>query len=82
MKIHNIQMFFLILYMFFISFFNFTPFYIISAIMLILFTGLNILKSKKIKLSVYIKYEIFFILYNLLYVFFDITVSKKTYNKL
>ena len=77
MKIHNIQMFFLILYMFFISFFNFTPFYIISAIMLILFTGLNILKSKKIKLSVYIKYEIFFILYNLLYVFFDITVSKE-----
>lgn len=73
LDIKRFQNWCLILYLFFLSFFNFTPFYLISAIFLIFFTGILIFKRKKIIITSYIYYEIFFIVYNVIYLVFNIT---------
>ena len=68
-EIKKLQYIFLFLYLFFLSFFNYTPFYLISAMLLVIFTFIKIISSdKKIKFTSYFWFQIFFIGYNIVYV--------------
>lgn len=66
-SINKLQNVFLFLYLFFLSFLNFTPFYLISAILLICITFLKIIRNRKIILTKYFYFELFFIVYNVIY---------------
>ena len=67
-SIKKMQFIFLFLYLFFLSFFNFTPFYLICAMMLILVTMIKIYKKKIFTMTKYFYYQLIFIGYNLIYV--------------
>lgn len=67
-SIKKIQFIFLFLYLFFLAFFNFTPFYLICAVMLILVTMIKICRKKIFTMTKYFYFELIFIGYNLMYV--------------
>lgn len=74
-KVRDVQFLFLFLYLFFLSFLNFTPFYLVSAIFLCGFTVLKIITTKKIRVTKYIVFELLFVLYNVLYIVLDWTIN-------
>ena len=76
-SLKKIQEVLLFLYMFFLSFLNFTPFYLISAILLVIVTVLKITKNKKIVLTKYFYFEIFFIIYNFFYCIAGWSINKE-----
>lgn len=71
-KLNNLFLFF---YLFFLSFFNFTPFYLISAIFMMITVVIRIFGGKKLILTRYFYFQLFFILINLAYVVFNKTLS-------
>ena len=71
----DLQTFFLFLYLFFLSFFNYTPFYLISGILLIIVTFLIVVHRKKVILTQYFWFELFFIGYNLMYALMGLSIN-------
>lgn len=67
-SIKKLQFMFLFLYLFFLSFFNFTPFYLIFSILLVFVTMIKIYKKKIFIMTKYFYYQLIFIGYNLIYV--------------
>lgn len=66
---------FLFLYLFFLSFFNYTPFYLASALILIVLTVLKIIKKRKVIITPYIYFELFFIFYNFMWVLLGLSIN-------
>lgn len=73
--VKKLQLIFLFLYLFFLSFFNFTPFYLISAIFLVLTTLIKIYKKKVFITTKYFYFQIIFIMYNLVYVLIRYSIN-------
>ena len=71
------QFFFLILYLFFLSFFNYTPFYLAAAMGMMLFTVIRVAQERKIRFTSYVLFETIFILYSILYVFLGWSINNE-----
>ena len=75
-RINDLKFFFLFIYMFLISFLNFTPFYLASAFIMIIITFLSVIKSKSVVLNSFFWWQFIFIVYIYSYCFFGWTVDK------
>lgn len=80
LTVNNYCFYLLFLYLFFISFLNFTPIYLVSAVLMIGFTFIKVLSSRKIVGSGYFIFQLIFITYCSMYLIFGITIDE-TYTK-
>lgn len=63
------------LYFFFLSFLNFTPFYLSFAVLIVGFSILQVIKGRHLKTTSYLIFQTLFILYNLAYLLFGWSIN-------